>query len=144
MIDELLHAGMDVARLNFSHGTPERQSSVGDLRSPRLRAFTASPLRFWPTYRGQKSVRARWEQGKSVRLHFGQRFVITTKNVIGTEQGVSTTFRALPESVRKGDRVLLNDGEIALRVVSSRGQEVVCQVENGGELANIRASIFLA
>ena len=69
-----------------------------------------------------------------MHLHFGQRFVISTKKVIGTDQGVSTTFLALPESVRKGDRILLNDGEISLRVLSTRGHEVVCQVENGGEL----------
>ena len=70
-----------------------------------------------------------------MRLHFGQRLTITTKNIIGTAEGISTTFRALPESVHKGDRILLSDGQIELRVLSTRGREVVCQVENGGELA---------
>ena len=46
------------------------------------------------------------EQGKPVRLRFGQRFTITTRKIVGTEEGVSTTFHALPESVHKGDRIL--------------------------------------
>jgi len=74
------------------------------------------------------------EQGKPVRLRFGQRFTITTRHIVGTEEGVSTTFRALPESVHKGDRILLCDGDIALRVIATRGSDVVTQVENGGEL----------
>jgi pyruvate kinase len=74
------------------------------------------------------------EQGKPVRLRFGQRFTITTRHIVGTEEGVSTTFRALPESVHKGDRILLCDGDIALRVISTRGSDVVTQVENGGQL----------
>jgi pyruvate kinase len=69
-----------------------------------------------------------------VRLRFGQRFTITTRNILGTEEGVSTTFRALPEAVHKGDRVLLNDGEVALRVISVHGQDVITQVENGGDI----------
>jgi pyruvate kinase len=74
------------------------------------------------------------EQGKPVRLRFGQRFTITTRHIVGTDEGVSTTFRALPESVHKGDRILLCDGDIALRVIAARGSDVVTQVENGGEL----------
>ena len=133
MIDELVHAGMDVARLNFSHGTPEEKVRLA-IYVRRASARYSKPVAILADLQGPKIRTGALEQGKPVRLRFGQRFTITTKNLIGTEQGVSTTFRALPESVRKGDRILLNDGEISLRVVSSRGQEVVCQVENGGEL----------
>jgi pyruvate kinase len=133
MIDELLHAGMDVARLNFSHGTPEEKSRLMNFVR-RASARYSKPVAILADLQGPKIRTGALEQGKPVHLHFGQRFVISTKKLIGTDQGVSTTFLALPESVRKGDRILLNDGEISLRVVSTRGHEVVSQVENGGEL----------
>ena len=133
MIDELLHAGMDVARLNFSHGTPDEKARLINFVR-RASARYSKPIAILADLQGPKIRTGALEQGKPVHLHFGQRFVISTKKLIGTEQGVSTTFLALPESVRKGDRILLNDGEISLRVVSTRGQEVVSQVENGGEL----------
>jgi len=133
MIDELLHAGMDVARLNFSHGTPEEKARLINFVR-RASARYSKPIAILADLQGPKIRTGALEQGKPVHLHFGQRFVISTKKVIGTDQGVSTTFLALPEAVRKGDRILLNDGEISLRVVSTRGHEVVSQVENGGEL----------
>jgi pyruvate kinase len=124
---------MDVARLNFSHGTHEEKTRLINYVR-RASARYSKPVAILADLQGPKIRTGALQQGKPVHLHFGQRFVISTKKVIGTEQGVSTTFLALPESVRKGDRILLNDGEIALRVLSTRGQEVVCQVENGGEL----------
>jgi pyruvate kinase len=133
MIDALLHAGMDVARLNFSHGTHEEKTRLINYVR-RSSARYSKPVAILADLQGPKIRTGALQQGKPVHLHFGQRFVISTRKVIGTEQGVSTTFLALPQSVRKGDRILLNDGEIALRVLSTRGQEVVCQVENGGEL----------
>jgi pyruvate kinase len=133
MIDELLHAGMDVARLNFSHGTPDEKARLINFVR-RASARYSKPIAILADLQGPKIRTGALEQGKPVHLHFGQRFVISTKKLIGTDQGVSTTFLALPESVRKGDRILLNDGEISLRVVSTRGHEVVSQVENGGEL----------
>jgi pyruvate kinase len=133
MIDELLHAGMDVARLNFSHGTPEEKARLINFVR-RASARYSKPVAILADLQGPKIRTGALEQGKPVHLHFGQRFVISTKKLIGTDQGVSTTFLALPESVRKGDRILLNDGEISLRVLSTRGHEVVSQVENGGEL----------
>jgi len=133
MIDELLHAGMDVARLNFSHGTPEEKARLINFVR-RASARYSKPIAILADLQGPKIRTGALEQGKPVHLHFGQRFVISTKKLTGTDQGVSTTFLALPESVRKGDRILLNDGEISLRVVSTRGHEVVSQVENGGEL----------
>jgi pyruvate kinase len=133
MINELLHAGMDVARLNFSHGTPEEKARLINIVR-RASARYSKPVAILADLQGPKIRTGALEQGKPVHLHFGQRFVISTKKLIGTDQGVSTTFLALPESVRKGDRILLNDGEISLRVVSTRGHEVVSQVENGGEL----------
>jgi pyruvate kinase len=133
MIDKLVHAGMDVARLNFSHGTHEdRARMVASLRRASFRY--EKPVGILADLQGPKIRTGILEQGKPVRLRFGQRFTITTRKIVGTEEGVSTTFRALPESVHKGDRILLSDGDIALRVISTRGPDVITQVENGGEL----------
>jgi pyruvate kinase len=133
IIDNLVSAGMDVARLNFSHGTPEEHArNVAAVR--RASARNEKPVGILADLQGPKIRTGALEKGQAVHLHFGKRFVITTRNIIGTAEGISTTFRALPESVRKGDRILLRDGEIALRVISTRGSDVICQVENGGDL----------
>jgi pyruvate kinase len=133
MIDGLVDAGMDVVRLNFSHGThAEHARSVVLVR--RASAKYQKPIAVLADLQGPKIRTGALERGLPVRLRFGQRFVITTKTIIGTSQGVSTTFRGLPEAVRKGDPILLKDGEIALRVLSARGRDVVCEVENGGDL----------
>src|ERR1700676_583737 len=134
MIDRLGRCGMDVARLNFSHGTQEEHArNIASVR--RASAHHEKPIAIIADLQGPKIRTGALEQGRAIRLRFGQRFTITTKNILGTDEGVSTTFRALPESVHKGDQILLHDGEIALRVTSVRGRDVVCQVENGGELA---------
>ncbi len=133
MIDKLVHAGMDVARLNFSHGTHEdRARMVAALR--RASARYEKPVGILADLQGPKIRTGVLEQHKPVRLRFGQRFTITTRHIVGTEEGVGTTFHALPESVQKGDRILLSDGDIALRVIATRGPDVITQVENGGEL----------
>ncbi len=133
MIEKLVHAGMDVARLNFSHGTHEdRARMVAAVR--RASALHEKPIGILADLQGPKIRTGKLVGGKPVRLRFGQRFTITTRNILGTEEGVSTTFRALPEAVHKGDRVLLNDGEVALRVISVHGQDVITQVENGGDI----------
>ena len=99
-----------------------------------LPGTTKNPSQSSPIYRDQKFAPALLERGVPVQLHFGQKFTITTKKVTGTSEGVSTTFRELPHSVHKGDRILVSDGNIAMRVLSTRGETVLCQVENGGEL----------
>jgi pyruvate kinase len=134
MIDRLVRAGMDVARLNFSHGTPEEHAQrVAAVR--RASEHHEKPVGVLADLQGPKIRTGALERGNPVRLRFGQKFTITTRNVTGNAEGVSTTFRMLPQSVHKRDRILLHDGEIALRVLSVRGRDVVCQVENGGDLA---------
>ncbi len=72
--------------------------------------------------------------GVTVTLRAGQQFIITTANIPGDATRVSTTFRPLPREVHRGDRILLSDGLIELRVEKVRGQEVICRVVNGGVL----------
>ena len=133
MIDRLVRCGMDVARLNFSHGTLEDHArNVASVR--RASAHHEKSVAIIADLQGPKIRTGALEQGRPIRLRFGQRFTITTKHILGSAEGVGTTFRALPQSVHKGDRILLHDGQISLRVLATHGRDVICQVENGGEL----------
>ena len=133
MIEKLVGAGMDVARLNFSHGThADHAHNINSVR--RASGHHQKPIAILADLQGPKIRTGALEDGRPVRLRFGQKLVITTRQIVGNAECVSTTFRALPESVHRGDQILLCDGDIALRVLSTRGREVVCQVENGGDL----------
>jgi pyruvate kinase len=133
MIDRMIQAGMDVARLNFSHGAPaDHARRVNQVRKAGIRH--QKPIAILADLQGPKIRTGELEGGKPVHLRFGQRFIITSRHIKGTAEGVSTTFQALPAAVKKGDPILLCDGRIALRVVSTHGRDVICQVENGGEL----------
>src|SRR5437870_12372984 len=72
--------------------------------------------------------------GGPVMLRAGQQFVITTAKVLGDSTRVSTTFMPLPREVHRGDRILLSDGLIELRVQQVRDRQVICEVVNGGAL----------
>jgi pyruvate kinase len=133
MIEKLVDCGMNVARLNFSHGTQSEHAQ----RIKALRGISRKhgrPIAVLADLQGPKIRTGAVLQGNPIHLRFGQRLIITTRKIAGTPEAISTTFRALPSSVHKGDRILLSDGQIALRVLSTREREVICQVENGGEL----------
>jgi pyruvate kinase len=133
MIERLMRAGMDVARLNFSHGTQaEHARTITRIRaaSGRLK----KPIAILADLPGPKIRTGALVRGRPVMLHAGQRFTITTAAVPGTNAVVSTTFKRLPREVHRGDRILLADGLIELRVLAVRGPSVTCEVINGGEL----------
>ncbi|MGB7436776.1 MAG: pyruvate kinase [Candidatus Acidiferrum sp.] len=133
MIRKLLHAGMDVARLNFSHGTHEEHASgMAMLREASMEM--KRPIAILADLQGPKIRTGALAGGGTVLLRQGQRFVITTAKVLGDSTRVSTTFHPLPREVKRGDRILLSDGLIELRVESTRHSEVICQVVNGGIL----------
>jgi len=71
----------------------------------------------------------------------GQQFIITTAKILGDSTRVNTTFRPLPREVKAGDRILLSDGLIELRVEKTRGQEFICRVVNGGALGEHKGII---
>ncbi len=128
-----MRAGMDVARLNFSHGTQaEHARTIRRIRaaSGRLK----KPIAILADLQGPKIRTGALAGGRPVVLRAGQRFVITAADIPGTPDRVSTTFRALPREVHRGDRILLADGLIELRVENVRGRDVICRVINGGEL----------
>ena len=133
MIYKLLEAGMNVVRLNFSHGTQEEHAQTIEA----VRAGSARlerPISILADMSGPKIRTGMLIAGKPVTLVAGQRFIITTESVEGTVERVSTTYAGLPGEVHKGDRVLLSDGLIELHVTGTRGTEVTTTVVNGGEL----------
>ncbi|MGB6429640.1 MAG: pyruvate kinase, partial [Candidatus Acidiferrales bacterium] len=133
MITSLMRAGMDVARVNFSHGNHERHAElIGRLR--QASAKLQKPIALVADLQGPKIRTGLLVEGKPVQLRSGQRFTISTGGEVGTSLGVSTSYRRLPREVKRGDRILLADGLIELRVKSAGQTEIVCEVSNGGEL----------
>jgi pyruvate kinase len=133
MIRKLIEAGMDVARLNFSHGThQEHAQSFVMLREAA--AELKKPIAILADLQGPKIRTGALAGGGTVLLRAGQKFVITTAKVLGDSTRVSTTFHPLPREVKPGDRILLSDGLIELRVERTTRTEVICQVVNGGVL----------
>jgi pyruvate kinase len=132
MLERLIRAGVNVARLNFSHGdfsahaarieriraaeraTGLRVAIMADLPGPKMRVGTIAP--------------------EPIDLRPGDRFVLTTEEVVGTAERASVSFERLPAVVRPGDRLFLNDGLIQMIVDGVEGPDVRCHVTVGGEL----------
>jgi pyruvate kinase len=133
-IEALLLAGMDVARLNFSHGSQETHAAT----LARLRAAAerlGRPLAVLQDLQGPKIRTGALENGAPVTLRDGQRFTITTRAITGASEGVATTYAAFPLDVKPGDRILLSDGAIELRALEIEGQDTLTEVVHGGVLA---------
>ncbi len=133
VLREMMRLGMDVARLNFSHGTHEDHAKNID----RLRKAAEKERRticILQDLQGPKIRTGPLRNHKSVNLKAGSHVVITPRNVEGTPHLISTTFKSLAKEVRPGARVLLCDGLIELRVVAVQMEDVDCEVVNGGTL----------
>ncbi len=130
---DLLRLGMDVARLNFSHGTHEDHArNIEHLR--RAAEFEHRTVCILQDLQGPKIRTGRLEQREPVLLQTGSRVIITPRDIAGTPTRISTTFPGLAHEIESGVRILLSDGLIELRVCSVRGKDVVCEVLNGGML----------
>jgi len=132
-LEKLLDAGMDVARLNFSHGShSEHLRAIQMLRSTAQKL--GKTMAILADLQGPKIRTGPLAGGVPVNLRAGQQFTITTAKILGDSTRVNTTFLPLPREVHRGDRILLSDGLIELRVESVRRREVNCRVVNGGAL----------
>jgi len=132
MLTRLIRAGLDVARLNFSHGSPEKHAEViqrirdaaretgrrvaimADLPGPKLRLGKIDP--------------------EPIQLLPGAHFTLASEDIVGNAQRTSTTFQQLPQVVKPGNRIFLNDGVVQLVVDRVAGNDVECKVIVGGEL----------
>jgi pyruvate kinase len=133
-VDALIAAGMDVARINFSHGNHD--SHAEQIAIVRAAADAAGrSVAVLQDLQGPKIRTGTLEGGTPVELIAGETFTITTQACAGNAQRVETNYAALPDDLTPGDRVLLSDGAIALSVVRSGGTEVVTEVVHGGFLS---------
>ena len=133
MIRELMLRGMNVARLNFSHGTHKDHAQV----IQRLRKVATELDRticILQDLQGPKIRTGRLQNRMAIALTKGQTVTITPDDVLGTSQLISTTYQDLAKDVKPGERILLSDGRVELRVQQVRGGDVICEVLNGGML----------
>jgi len=130
----LLQSGMDVARLNFSHGSHEEHArSIQILR--QIASEAGKTICILQDLQGPKIRTGALKAHQPVKLKAGGVVTITTRDVEGTAELISTTFAGLPEEVRPGSRVLLSDGRIELEVRTVHGKDIECAIVTGGTLA---------
>jgi len=133
---QLLQAGMDVARLNFSHGRyDEHLKKIKLIRKVSLEMN--KPVAILQDLQGPK-IRIGTFENPPINLNPGDLFTITTKDVPGNEHIVSTSYKHLPNDVQVGDHILVNDGLIKLKVLEKSRFDVFCEVINGGALYDKR------
>jgi pyruvate kinase len=132
MIEALIDAGMNVARINMSHGSPDTHARMIDtVRDVSKRMGVYLPVLL--DLSGPKMRIGALAAGKAT-LKAGESFTLTTRAVAGDWREVTINYQPLITDVKKDDRILMGDGEIELRVVSKTATDVVCEVVNGGEL----------
>ena len=133
VIRDMIRAGVDVVRLNFSHGSHESKAAVIQ-KLRKLSKEEHKPLCILGDLQGPKIRTGLLKDHQPVLLKAGQRLTITPRDVLGTASLVSTTFKTLAENVEQGSRILLSDGLIELHVHQLDGEDVLCDIVNGGLL----------
>jgi pyruvate kinase len=133
-VHELIAAGMNMARLNLSHGGhDEHQSRLDLVRS--VAAETNQPVAILVDLQGPKIRLARFANGPH-DLARGDIFTITADDVEGTKERVGTTYKGLPGDCKPGDRILIDDGKVTVEVVEVEGNDVVTKVIEPGAVSN--------
>lgn len=135
-LGELVSAGMNVMRLNFSHGDfAEHQVRVDNIR--KIIKKTGKPIAILQDLAGPKIRIGEFEKGLIV-LKEGAKFILTTDKIMGNEERVHINYPLLPKEVKIGDHILLHDGKKALIVTEIKGNDVICKVTVGGEIKDKR------
>src|SRR5216683_6875736 len=130
---QLVRAGLDVARLNFSHGTHAQKAELIKMVRSVARE-EGKPICILADLQGPKIRTGKLKNHKPVQLVAGKQLTITPREIEGTAALVGTTFNTLAENLEPGSRILLSDGLIELRVESVKGCDVTCMIINGGML----------
>jgi len=134
MLERLIVAGVNVVRMNFSHGTKE--DHLG--RAQLVRSLSAKHGRvvgILADLQGPKIRVGKFADGK-ITLKSGDKFILDAKCEMGNQERVGIDYKELPRDVKPGDALLLNDGLIVMDVEKVRGEEIHCKVRNGGVLSN--------
>ena len=131
-IKKMLRAGMDVARINFSHGDHQDHSRVIKLLRESAEELSR-PVTILQDLSGPKIRTGQLEEGSAL-LEDGAQIILTTDQITGTKEKVSVSYPDLPSSVAVGGRILLDDGRLELSVIKVKGNEVITEVVQGGVL----------
>ena len=134
VLREMMLAGMNVARFNFSHGSHEEHKARLDALKA-LREELNLPVAAMLDTKGPEVRLKTFAQG-SVMLHTGQDFTLTTEDIAGDESRCSITYAELPQDVKTGDTILLDDGLVRLTVLETTASTIRCRVENDGVMKN--------
>ncbi len=134
ILREMILSGMNVARINFSHGTHEEHQKKLDLLY-KLREELNVPVAALLDTKGPE-IRLGTFQNQCEELVSGELFTLTTEPVEGTKTKASISFEGLPSDVKKGDAILIDDGLIELKVEEIKGKDIICRVINGGPVSN--------
>ena len=134
VLRQLMLSGMDVARFNFSHGSHEEQKARLD-KLVALREELNLPIATLLDTKGPE-IRLKQIKGGSTVLKDGQLFTLALGDFVGDNQRVAITYEDLYKDVTVGDRILIDDGLIEMKVVQIEGTDIVCEVENGGKISN--------
>ena len=134
ILRNLMKNGMNVARMNFSHGTHEEQKARLDMIK-KLREELNLPVAALLDTKGPE-IRIGDVEGGKLELKPGQEFTLTTEEMLGTEKKVTITYKELYKDVEPGDSILIDDGLIGMEVVRIDESDIVCRVKNGGFISN--------
>lgn len=137
---EMCLAGMNVARLNFSHGTHEAHlKTLATIK--KVRSEMGLPIAVLLDTKGPEYRIGVFENGK-IQLNEGDEFTFTSDNITGNEKRVSVSYKELPNELSVGDTVLLNNGLLVFEVIKTTAADVVCRVVSGGELSDRKSMSF--
>lgn len=140
ILTKMCSAGMNVARLNFSHGThEEHQKKIDTIKD--VREKLQLPIAIMLDTKGPEYRIKTFENGK-IYLKSGDIFTFTTEDIIGNQEKVSVNYKKLTDNLETGDTILVNNGLVILKVIALDEKNVKCKVEVGGELSNRKSMNF--
>ena len=140
VLTRMIKAGMDVARLNFSHGSHEEHQGKIDLIK-KVRQKLHMPIAIMLDTKGPEYRIKTFENGK-IELKDGDTFTLTTDDIVGNQERVSVNYENLIRDLKVGDRVLVANGIIILQVRELKGNDAICDVIAGGTLSDRKSMNF--
>ncbi|NPV89454.1 MAG: pyruvate kinase [Firmicutes bacterium] len=134
VLERLMQEGMNVARLNFSHGShPEHLARVEAIRKAARNTGIRTAIML--DTKGPE-IRTGVLKAETITLEEGKQITLTTEEIAGDSNRLSVSYQGLPQDVQPGNMILIADGLIGLEVISVRGTEIICEVVNGGEIGS--------
>lgn len=134
MLEKMINAGMNIARINFSHGDYEEQSNRIEMIK-RVRERTGKPVALMLDTKGPEIRIGKFETGE-IMLNEADTFTLVSDDILGDNSKVSITYKNLANEIEVGTKILINDGLIECEVKEINGTDIICNVINGGKLTN--------